>query len=246
MDDFEKEPEIEVNEETGEVKLVGEAPQPQEPAQEPETPKTDVPPEPAQEPTPYDKLVAKFQELGLDRQFKGGIDEALDRLPNMNKYITDLEKERNQYRDHILSKQEPPVEAPEPDFYDDPKSAIDARLAQERTAWTTEIENMKIQNFRDGHKDYDELMPTMLEVGREYPGLINLKPSEAVRLIYSLAKAKTIPKVVEQVRAQPDPSKAVSTTDTKKKAPSYTAEDYTKMSVEELEKLFGVEDTLRT
>lgn len=47
---------------------------------------------------PADPYAARFKELGLDRQFKGGIDEMLRRVPDMNRELTRLQMERAEDR----------------------------------------------------------------------------------------------------------------------------------------------------
>ena len=64
--------------------------------------KTDEPaeqvPEGTEDKVELSETEKRFIELGLDKQFKGGLSEAIQRLPDMNKYITALENERNALR----------------------------------------------------------------------------------------------------------------------------------------------------
>ena len=213
------------------------------PLEEGATPEETTKVEDTVELTPEEKL---FAEKGLDKQYPGGIQDLIERAPDTNKYLSDLEKERNHYRDQLkLQGQEPPAEA---EFnYEDPKASIEAMIGKRDPVSQQEFEDFKVQNFiKSKGDDFSRLHPKMEQKLRELPGLAKLPPGEAVEVLFGIAKAEEMRQAIEKAQGDsPPPDKDLAETDVlgiAKDKTQKSPEDYARMSDEDMEKEFGVKE----
>jgi len=162
----------------------------------------------------------EFYKRGLDKQFKGGPNEMLDRVPEMNKYITRLERERALARE--ATPQAEPFKPPSnEEFYEKPQEAItkmiDQVVGQKLSSFDQKLQEFEYKAFVASRLDFNELEPTMMEQLEANPAL-KLLGMNAVPVIYQMAKAQQLAKLVEQQKAvPPSPDKKVATATTGKK-----------------------------
>jgi len=195
------------------------------------------------EPSPFDEFMDKFREYGLEGQFKGGPEEMLRRVPEMNRYITQLEQERAQWRKQQTTQQES-AEVPFPeDFYERPAEVIKKMIQNEMADVNKELQTMKYQAFVSSRPDFRELEPIMQEQLDANPGLQALGV-DAVPVLYQMAKAQQLAKLAEQTKkvpeAGPDKELATSTTGKKTKSPPQNSKEYWQgKSLKEIERELG-------
>lgn len=226
-----------------------------------ETPKTDEPddsqvPEGTGEQTPaLSPLEQKFVDLGLDKQFKGGLAEAIERLPNMNKYITDLEAQRNALQAQATRTPEPAKpESQGPsdeDWENDPIGTMrrfaDSTLKTVGETVNQTVAQVKLDNFIASKPDFNDLRPLMTEKLQENPQLGQLG-TEAIPVLYQMAKAVQLANAIPPPPATspaPAPDKASARTSTGKKesTPSKNDPNYWHTKTEkEIEQEFGYAD----
>jgi hypothetical protein len=188
----------------------------------------EAPPDTEQERSEHEK---RFYEMGLDKQFKGGMDEMLRRIPDMNSYITSLEKERNEYRRQLegTPKEEPKAPSPD-DFYNDPVTAINRIMDDKMSTVNSQIADMRVQTFIASKPDYGEMEPLMLEQLQNNPGLRQLG-IDAYPVLYQMAKATQLNKVADEAAKKapvtvPDKSAAESTVGKKTTSPPTDSMEY--------------------
>jgi len=226
-----------------------------------ETPKTDEPddsqvPEGTGEQTPaLSPLEQKFYDLGLDKQFKGGLAEAIERLPNMNKYITDLEAQRNALQAQATRTPEPAKPEPQgpsnEDWETDPigtmRRFVDSKLKTVDETVNRTVAQVKLDNFVASKPDFNDLRPLMAEKLQDNPQLGQLG-TEAVPILYNLAKADQMAKATPPPPATPPappPDKASAQTSTGKKESTPSKDDpnyWLDKSEKDIEKECGYAD----
>ena len=263
LDPFDGAPEITVDEEKGTVAIKGETAQPSQetpaetletPAPEPEPSK----PEGTEETVELNPIEKAFIERGLDKQFKGGLEEAIERIPDMNKYITTLEQQNALLR---RIAEQPQAKAPEPTpepqfepdkFFENPYPALDGRYVRQDdvAAIRQELEAMKAQTFMQSKPDFQKMAPAMTEILAEHPNIQKLPTVEALSLLYDAAKARQIPAMVAEASKKSSATtgdKQRAETDVKgtltKKTTTRTLDDWVNMKPEEIEKEIGVVNT---
>lgn len=254
--DGEPEPEIEIKPD-GEVTAKGEeipkglAPdtQTEELVQEEESSKPDDPdgdepgaPERTDDESALNPVEQRFIELGLDKQFKGGLQEAIERLPDMNKYITSLEHERKVLREQTANPKEEPNKAPsQDDFYDDPVTAINGLLDSRFQEVNRKFDEMAVQSFVASKADYHDLEPVMMKQLEQNPGLSALGVN-AIPILYQMAKGTQLAQVAAKAPTANAPNKASAETSVSKRAttPSKDSPDYWQgKSLKEIEQELG-------
>jgi hypothetical protein len=203
-------------------------------------PKTDEPaeeqaPEGTGEPELSDHE-KKFFELGLDKQFKGGLDEVLQRIPNMNKYISDLELRNKTLLENQAT---PPAEPAKPElpsaeeFYEKPIESIqkmlNAKVNEQLSGINEKLIQYEAKNFENSVPDYKQMEPLMMDQLNLNPGLKQLG-TDAFPILYKMAKAQqlsdtapapTTPevKVIDKASAETSAGKKVTPVD--KTDPAY-------------------------
>ena len=204
--------------------------------------------EPSPEVNPYDQ---KFQELGLDRQFPGGIADMLSRQRETNKYISDLEAQRNALRDQQATPKPEPVQAPsDEDLVNSPVAVInqmlESRIQTVQETVNQRLDNAQLERFVESKSDFHDMEPFMAEAFRDHPELIALG-TKAVPVLYKMAKATQLSraKATPPTRTEPVPDKGSAQTSTGKKitTPDINDPEYWRdKSPEEIEKIVGYRD----
>jgi hypothetical protein len=140
--------------------------------------------------TPENPYDTRFKELGLDTQFKGGVEEMFSKQPATNKYISDLERERNYYRDEANRAPEakPEVSLTGEDFDNDPMAVVNQIVDSKITHVNTQLANMEAKQFINSKSDYTKLEPLMMAEARENPALAAMGVA-AIPILYKMAKA---------------------------------------------------------
>jgi hypothetical protein len=211
--------------------------------------KTEEPKEPPEdteeEPSEQHPLEKQFYEAGLDKQFKGGLEELLRRVPDMNKYITALEAERKTLRDQMATREPEPRQAPSADdLYNDPSGVISKIVDEKIGAVNEKLAEMEVKSFVNSKPDFDEMQPLMREQLEKNPGLGALGYG-AVPVLYQMAKATQLEKVAADAAkkaSQPVVNKESAETSVSKKAvpiDENSMESYKDMSIEEMRRKFG-------
>lgn len=200
-------------------------------------PDTTVAPE-----NPYD---TRFKELGLDTQFKGGVEEMFSKQPATNKYIAQIEAERNHYRDMA---NRPPEAKPEvpltgEDFDNDPLAIVNQIVDSRITDVNTKLVEMEAKQFIGSKEDYGKMEPLMMAEAREHPELASMGV-KAMPILYKMAKATQLSEakaaaVVPPPVTEEQKKNAVTTTGRKEVAPDkdkmeYWAEKTQKEMIEEI------------
>ena len=199
-----------------------------------EEPETVIPETEVAHVSPFEQ---KFNELGLSRQFPGGIDEMLSKIPDMNRYITSLEGERNALRDRQAPEQPNPEPTTE-DIFDDPRNYIKQAVAGEMETVNNKLADYEYKSFVASKPDFAQMEPLMEEQLRNNPGLRTLR-LDAMPILYRMAKS-------EQVLNAPPPAPAPAPTVNKDSAQISaskkveTNKDTSNMTMKELENHFGV------
>ncbi len=210
-------PEVEVKPD-GSVSLKGdEIPEGVEPVED-DVIEKDVPPkadepEPDAEPAPrgtdaeqeqVSEIEKKFQESpSLVKRF-GTVENMLERMPDTDKYITNLEAERNEYREKATPKEEPSKPPSVEEFYENPVEIVKQLIQDESQSMRTEMSDMKIESFISSKKDFAEMEPFMMEQLKLHPELKSLGP-KAAPILYTMAKGVQISRAVNKPNPAPAP-----------------------------------------
>ena len=215
-------------------------------------PKTDEP-EPDAEPAPEgtgDEVILTDAEKvfaadpNLVKRF-GSVEQMIARQGETDKYLTDLERQRNYFRDQATPQKEPKVEAPsDEDFNEDPVGTID-RIVQGKMAGVNQkIQSMEYNSFAQSKSDFAEMDPLMQEQLSQNPELQSLG-YKALPILYKMAKADQIARAKATQPAPavvPKPDKTHAETSTGKKEPVLskdTLEYYKNMTLKEIEAEVG-------
>ena len=233
---------------------------PEEPQEEElETPLEEQPEgEVPQEQPQVDPVTARFKELGLDRQFPGGVDDMLNRMPYMNKWQTQLSQENADLKKKLEERQrtEQQQQYDPETFYQDPDSYLGQKYAtkEEIAAMQNQMRSYQDQafadrynRFADSHTDFRQLEPVMQQILLDDPGYNNLR--DPLSSLYNEAKRRTahyaqaaVQATQEKVSAETSKEKVRASTEgsgAKPKSRKLNKDDLYKMSVPELEKLMG-------
>ena len=168
---------------------------------------------------PYD---AEYQRLGLDRQFPGGVVDALNRIPYMNKWQTQLsqEKARLEVEKERMAQQIAEIEAqkrnvpttPDEKFWENPIPVLDQRYVtpDKLTEYEKKIQNLesrlelqRLNDFNREHPEMDKFIKdgTTARILEEEPGIMYLR--DPLAEVYRRAKELTAPQtqaVVEKAK----------------------------------------------
>jgi len=187
----------------------------------------------------------KFIDAGLDRRWTS-VDDMVNRMSETDRYIAGLEDERNAYRDQ-LKKPEAEEKAPShEDYLEDPVGTMNKILAGHEQKVTERLDKIETENFIGSKKDFTKMQPEMERQLAQMPEVANLPKSAAIKVLYSMAKAASIPSIVSDAT-----SKVSTPTANKTRAetggqtsPRAKGEkslgDYVKMTDKELEAEFGI------
>lgn len=216
---------------------------------EPEAPKGDQVPEgtepPVAEPEPYNPE-EHFKSQGMDRQFKGGLKELLDRFPETNRYITALETRNKELEGKAATPEAEPEAPSAEDFYNDFPGSLKKALGSELNKVNERFEEMEVKAFQESKPDFKEMIPQMMVELRNSPEVGQLGRPEAIKILYRLAKQTEISRASteasKRVVGKPLPDKANAETPTGKKVPPVVKDKayYNSLSEAELEKELGV------
>jgi len=248
IDDLmEAEPEIKVNDD-GTVDVVGQDAEKSAPAVEEVEKVQEEETEPVEE--EVNPIQKAFTEAGLEKQFPGGVEEMIRRVPELNKYKTQLEQQNAEYRKQFESQPKKEIEKPSiDDFYNNPTEVIEKLVNQRVAAVEEKMEQQEIKNFIASKEDYKTMLPEMTNQLELNPGLEYLPKPEAVRVLYQLAKAAQIPAMVSDATRKvqktiPDRSKAESSPGKSQKGTvEKSVDDWINMPLKEMEKELGVNDS---
>lgn len=201
---------------------------------------------PSVEPESYD-AETHFNEQGLGKQFKGGLKELIERFPETNKYITQVEAERNHWKERAATPKAEPPEAPSAeDFYNDFPGSLNKVLDSKLNEVNERFEEMEVKTFQDSKQDFDDMAPQMMQELRNTPEIGQLGKAKAMKILYQMAKGTEISRASaeasKRVVGQPLPDKANAETPTGKKAPPVVKDKayYEGLTEAELEKELGV------
>ena len=161
----------------------------------------------------------RFIELGLDKQFPGGIEQLIENMPKFNATFTQaLQKQQPQQ----VVQQTPtnPQQVTDESYQEDPLSGVKTLLAQQEQvrlqgeqAQLTRMDQIEYDTFMAGKGDGTQMLPFMVQASNNNPALQSLPVRDYMPILYDIAKASQIPTAVAQAAqtAQttvPDPSKA--------------------------------------
>lgn len=209
---------------------------------------------------PYD---VQFRELGLDKQFQGGVPDALSRLPHMNKYQTHLAQENAELKRKLEETNRPEPRGnneydPE-QFYQNPYPHLDGRYAtvEQVRSLQGQLQADQDARARDGlnrfmqeHPDFNQVLPVMQQVLAMEPGYGQLRDPlpvlyrEAKRVMGEQTKAN-INKTKDGISQDINKQKGRAVTEgggTKPKQRKITPDDLYNMPLDELADYLGVDD----
>jgi hypothetical protein len=230
-----EEPEVEV-EPDGRVSLKGEEiPDSVKPLEDSivseEPAKVEEPEKPALEDTAEEIQLSEAekafaQDERLVKRY-GSLEEMINRYGETDKYVTDLERERNYYRDTATPKEEPEKKAPSyEDFQEDPLGTIDKMVEGRMSEVNRRLEDVRAQAFISSKPDFNELQPLMEEELKQSPGLSSLG-YDALPVLYKMAKAAQLAAASAKTpKAEvPPPKKEHAETATGKKGDALSKDD---------------------
>lgn len=187
----------------------------------------------------------KFIEAGLDRRFDS-VDDMVNRMSETDRYIAGLEAERNAYRDQLKKPEAEETAPSSEDFLEDPVGTMNKILAGHERQVTERLDKIETSTFINSKGDYGKMQPEMEKQLALMPELAMLPKSVAIRALYSMAKAASIPSIVSDATSKvttPPANKARAETGGQT-SPRARGEkslgDYVKMSDKELEAEFGI------
>ena len=235
-----------VENEDGTVTIAGQEAEPEKP----EEPATEEPSEeaPPEEEPQVDPFTQAFLDAGLDKQFPGGVEEMIRRVPDWNKHITTLQQQNADFR----RQQDKPVEQPKveqpsaEEFYNNPAEAIGKIMDAKTQELTSRIDEkltlVELTTFANNHKDYQAMEPHMVRELEANPELKALG-MKAIPILYKMAKAANPPVVIKKETPAPDKSRAISDSGGKKTTKTgRSLQDWAKMTTREIEKEIGIEE----
>jgi hypothetical protein len=159
----------------------------------------------------------RFLELGLDKQFKGGLSEAIERIPDMNRYINDLTHERKalkELREQQVTPQAKPAEAPSADdFYNDPINVLSKVVDSRLESVNRQFEEMRAESFINSKSDFHAMEPLMEGLLQQNPGLKQLGV-QALPILYQMAKGSQLSQVAAEASRKATPSPRKSSAET--------------------------------
>lgn len=173
-----------------------------------------------EEPKPLSPEEARFRELGLGKQYPGGIKQMIESQPRTNKYIAEIEAERKRYREEMANREpEAQIEPPSrDDFFDDPMGTINRVMDSKLDGVNEQFDNIRVEAFINSKQDYKQLEPMMIQQLEQNPALKTLG-ANAVPVLYQMAKATQLSQAQSTQEVQPNPeAKANAETSTGKKA----------------------------
>ena len=187
----------------------------------------------------------RFNALGLNKQFKGGPTEAIEKLPEMNKYITQLEAERNALKAKLTPERREPEPLTGEDLYNDPENALNRVLTPKIQELNDRIEDMRVESFRSSKKDFDDMTPLMIKELEANPEIGQLGKVNAMKILYKMAKQTQLERsgtVNPPVQARPpDKTSAESLSGKRSSGPVVKDQAYwLSLTPEEREKELGV------
>lgn len=175
----------------------------------------------------------------------GSVEQMIERQGETDKYLTDLERQRNYHRDQATPKEEPKVEAPSfEDFNEDPVGTIGRIVQDQLVGVNKRLSDGEYNAFKQSKSDFADMDPLMQEQLNQNPELQSLG-YRALPILYKMAKADQIAraKAAQPVPAAvPKPDKTHAETSTGKKEPVLpkdTLEYYKNMSLKEIEAEVG-------
>jgi hypothetical protein len=122
-----------------------------------------------------------------------------------DKYVTDLEAERNYYRDMATPNPvKPEVKSPSfEDFNEDPMGTIDKLIQSRMVGQDKKIQKIEYNNFVQSKSDFTDVEPFMDEQLKQNPNLAMLG-YDALPILYKMAKADQIARA-KATQPQPVP-----------------------------------------
>jgi hypothetical protein len=192
----------------------------------------------------YEQLEKEFTERGLDKQFKKGIAEMFDRVPEMNRHITRLEQEAAERRRQEATPVAEPMKPPSAEeFYEHPAEAVKRMIQAEMQGINTRLTKAEMETFVNSKPDFKDLEPMMTAELNANPGLQALGIN-ALPILYKMAKAEQLSRLAEQPKKEPTPgpNKELAKSTTGKKTstpPTDSLEYWANKSLKDIEREIG-------
>jgi hypothetical protein len=219
---------------------------------EEQPPESGTPTEAVDTPTEEVELTAqekRFVELGLDKQFPGGIDQLIENMPKYNAAFTQTLQKRSQPEQQQVETKPPPVT--DESFQEDPLTGVKTllaqhgqTLAQQQQAQQQRMDQIEYDSFMASKVDSPQMLQSMIDISNNTPSLQTLPVREYMPILYGLAKAAQIPTAVAQAAqtaatTTPNPSNAEAGVPgkTERMVGEPSLQQLAAMSTEEMEKV---------